>query len=443
MTELKQYRIRAASAAELVQDIEQAVASGALVPGQRLPSVRWLAADVGLSPVTVAAGLAELRRRGVVLTEPRRGSRIGQGPPIGTSRRPLPVPAGARDLSRGNPDPALLPDLRRAISRCDLPLRLYGDAPALPELLAHAREQLRADGIPGEALCIVSGALDAIERVLQAHLRPGDSVAVENPGYAALYDLLRAQGLSLEPVEVDERGMRPSGLRGALERGARAAIITPRGQNPTGATLDAERARQLGDVLAASPQALVIEDDHLGAVAGSKLHTTVAGRGRWAATRSVAKALGPDLRLAVLAGDSQTIARVQGRQQCGPGWVSHILQTLVLGLWTDPAVQAQVTHASAVYAERRERLLACLASSGVRAHGASGLNVWVPVEDEAGVVGALIQRGWVVAAGAPYRIAGSSPAIRVTSATLTGLEAERLAADLADVLAPAGFSRSG
>ncbi|MEA2202210.1 MAG: hypothetical protein QOI89_2806 [Solirubrobacteraceae bacterium] len=443
MTELRQYRITAASAAELVQDIERAVASGALATGQRLPSVRRLAADVGLSPVTVAAGLAELRRRGVVVTEPRRGSRIGQGAPIGTSRRPLPVPAGARDLSRGNPDPALLPDLKGAIGRCELPRRLYGDAAALPELLAHAREQLRADGIPGESLCVVSGALDAIERVLQAHLRPGDRVAVENPGYAALYDLLRAQGLSLEPVEVDDRGMRPSGLRAALERGARAAIITPRGQNPTGATLDAERARRLRDVLAASPGALVIEDDHLGAVAGSELHSIVAGRGRWAATRSVAKALGPDLRMAVLAGDPQTVDRVQGRQQCGPGWVSHILQTLVLGLWTDPAVQAQVAHASAVYAERRERLLSCLASSGVRAHGASGLNVWVPVEDEAGVVGALIQRGWVVAAGAPYRIAASPPAIRVTSATLTGPEAARLSADLADVLAPAGFSRSG
>ncbi len=232
-------------------------------------------------------------------------------------------------------------------------------------------------------------------------------------------------------------------LHAALTRGAVAVVLTPRGQNPTGAALDAGRARELSALLADFPHALVIEDDHLGPVAGSELHTTVAGREHWAATRSVAKALGPDLRLAVLAGDAQTVARVQGRQQCGPGWVSHILQTIVLGLWTDPAVQALVARASATYAERRERLLACLARAGVQAHGASGLNVWVPVQDEAGTVGALMQRGWVVAAGAPYRLAGRPPAIRVTTATLTEPEAGRLAADLAEVLAPSGFSRSG
>jgi DNA-binding transcriptional MocR family regulator len=443
MTELTQYRISAASAAELVGEIEEAVASGALAPGQPLPSVRRLAAEVGLSPVTVAAGLAELRRRGVVLTEPRRGTRIGQGPPITFSRAPLPVPAGARDLSRGNPDPALLPDLGRALRRSELPVRLYGEAPALPELLALAREQLQADGLPGESLCVVSGALDAIERVLQAHLRAGDRVAVESPGYAALYDLLRAQGLSLEAVAVDDLGMRPRELRAALARGARSVIITPRGQNPTGAALDSRRAGELRAVLDESPRTLLIEDDHLGAVAGTPLHTIVPGRLRWAATRSVAKALGPDLRLAVLAGDPQTIARVQGRQQCGPGWVSHVLQTIVLRLWSDPAVQAQVGRASVVYAERREGLLASLARRGVHARGASGLNVWVPVDDEAATVGALMQRGWVVASGAPYRLAGSPPGIRVTTATLTEAEAARLALDLAEVLAPAGYSRSG
>ncbi|HWX96723.1 MAG TPA: aminotransferase class I/II-fold pyridoxal phosphate-dependent enzyme [Solirubrobacteraceae bacterium] len=443
MAELTQYRIRAASAAELVESIEAGVAGGALAPGDRLPSVRRLALEVGLSPVTVAAALAELRRRGVVVTEPRRGSRIGQGPPISSLRVPMPVPPGARDLSRGNPDPALLPDLARALSRIELPVRLYGEPAAVPELTALAREQLQADGVPGEDLCVVSGALDGIERVLEAHLRSGDRVAVETPGYAALFDLLRARGLTLVPVEMDERGMRPDALRGALGRGASAVIVTPRGQNPTGAALDGARVRELGGVLDAFPRTLVIEDDHLGPIAGCELHTTVGGRQRWAATRSVAKALGPDLRLAVLAGDPQTVARVQGRQQCGPGWVSHILQTLVVGLWTDRSVAELVTRAALTYAERRECLLACLRSAGVRALGASGLNVWVPVDEETTVVGALLQRGWVVAPGAPYRLPGTPPAIRVTIATLSEPEAARFAGDLAEVMAPARSSRSG
>jgi DNA-binding transcriptional MocR family regulator len=443
VTDLKQYPIQAGNAAELVRNIDAAVARGELGPGDRLPSVRRLALEVGLSPVTVAAALAELRRRGVVVTEPRRCSRIAQAPSIAPLRVPMPVPAGARDLSRGNPDPALLPDLARALARTNLPVRLYGEPPAVAELTELAREQLRADGVPCEALCVVSGALDGIERVLETHLRPGDRVAVESPGYAALFDLLRARGLALEAVELDERGMRPSALRGALERGASAAIITPRGQNPTGAALDAGRALELRLVLEAFPRTLVIEDDHLGLLAGGELHTTVGGSERWAATRSVAKALGPDLRLAVLAGDPQTVDRVQALQQCGPGWVSHILQALVLALWTDPTVQQLVASAALAYSQRRECLLASLQRVGVHALGSSGLNVWVPVDEETGVAGALLQRGWVVAPGAPYRLPGSPPAIRVTTATLSEPEAVRLAGDLADVLAPARSSRSG
>lgn len=435
--------MRASSAAELVQAVEAAVAGGTLAPGERLPSVRRMAAAVGLSPVTVAAAVAELRRRGLVITEARRGTRIGEGPPVGSLRAPLPVPEGARDLSRGNPDPALLPDLHAAMVRARPPLRLYGELPAMPELTRIAREQLQADGVPADALCVVSGALDGIERVLQAHLRPGDRVAVESPGYAALFDLLRAQGLLLEPVALDERGMLPAELAAALARGACAAIITPRGQNPTGAALDERRAAELTAVLARSPGTLVIEDDHLGPVAGSELHTTVAARERWAATRSVAKALGPDLRLAVLAGDAQTVARVQGRQQCGPGWVSYVLQTLVLELWSDPQVHAQIERARETYAERRRRLTEALLQRGVRAHAPSGLNVWVPVDDEAGVIGALLQRRWVVAPGAPFRLGAAAPAVRVTISTLSAAEAERLSDDLADVLAPTRWARSG
>jgi DNA-binding transcriptional MocR family regulator len=442
MSEAIQYRIKAKGAAGLVSEVEQAVARGLLDPGQRLPSVRRLASQAGISPATVAAGLAELRRRGVVVTEERRGTRIGQAPPI-SAPTPLPVPDGARDLSRGNPDPALLPDLALALGRIELSRRLYGEAPEHAGLIALAREQLQEDGVPGEELCVVSGALDGIERVLQSHLRPGDRVAVENPGYAALYDLLRAQGLGLDGVEVDQRGMRAEALELVLARGASAAIVTPRGQNPTGAALDFGRAAELRAVLDEHPDVLLIEDDHLGPVAGCELHTLAPGRRRWAATRSVAKALGPDLRLAVLTGDPQTVSRVRGRQLCGPGWVSHVLQALVYELWTDEQTREAVALACEIYTARRVGLIEAMEQRGVSSNGASGLNVWVPVVDEAGVMAALLQHGWVVAPGARYRLSGSDPAIRITSATLTKPESDRLATDLAAILSPDAVSRSG
>ena len=83
--------------------------------------MRRLAEEVGLSPATVAAASAELRRRGVVVSEQRRGTRIGERPPLGSWRATLPVPPGARDLSRGNPDPQLLPDLSRALRGSSCP----------------------------------------------------------------------------------------------------------------------------------------------------------------------------------------------------------------------------------------------------------------------------------------------------------------------------------
>ncbi len=102
-----------------------------------------------------------------------------------------------------------------------------------------------------------------------------------------------------------------------------------------------------------------------------------------------------------------------------------------------------MARASATYAERREQLLAELSRHGLSAHGASGLNVWIPVHEEAATVGALIQRGWVLAPGAPYRLPGSQPGVRVTTATLSEREAARLADDVARILAPGAFSRSG
>ena len=185
---------------------------------------------------------------------------------------------------------------------------------------------------------MVSGALDGVERALAARLRPGDAIAVEDPGFAGLLHLLRANGYALRPVAIDGRGMTPAALARALEEGVAAVVLNPRGQNPTGASLDEERAAALRAVLDRHPDVMVLEDDHLGPIAGTPRVTLTAGRRHWAAARSLAKSLGPDLRLAVLAGDPHTINRVRGRQTVGPGWVSHLLQRTAAELLADKQV---------------------------------------------------------------------------------------------------------
>jgi DNA-binding transcriptional MocR family regulator len=272
--------------------------------------------------------------------------------------------------------------------------------------------------------------------VLQAHLRPGDRIAVEDPGYVAVFDLIAALGLVAEPVAVDDGGPLAADLERALRTGVEAFVLTPRAQNPTGAAVGPARARELGAVLAKHPDVLVIEDDHAGPVAGVPAVSIAKGRERWALLRSASKSLGPDLRLAVLAGDATTIARVEGRQSVGTGWVSHLLQDLVTALWSDPATDDALRRAAATYTTRREAFVRALAAHGIMAHGRSGLNVWVPVPEEAAVVAALAHAGWAIRAGERYRLR-SGPAVRITTATLVPRDGERLAAALAEALRPA------
>jgi len=438
---VKQYRISGRSAAEIAASVERGIESGALRPGDRLPAVRGLAAALGVSPTTVAAALAELRSRGLVVTHARSGSQVSWRPPLDGPWLGPAIPPGARDLASGNPDPALLPDLTPHLRRLEPPRQLYGDEPMLPALRELAAAELAADGIDASELAAVSGALDGVERALQAQLRPGDVVAVEDPGFPGVFDLLRALGLALRPVPVDERGMVPAALAEALAVGVDAVVLNPRGQNPTGASLDRARATELRAALDLHPDAMVIEDDHLGPIAGIERIALTAGRRRWAAARSVAKSLGPDLRLALLAGDERTMSRVRGRQAIGPQWVSHLLQALVASLWSDPATAAALARAAETYAARRRRLLAALAQLGVEASGPAGISVWVPVPDEAHVVRALLERGWAVSPGAPYRLR-SAPAIRVTVSALREEEAGTFAASLAQALRPARLTRT-
>lgn len=417
---LGEYRIVGRRASEIAASVERAVGAGELEPGQHLPPMRELATQLGVNPNTVAAAYRTLRERGVIETAGRRGSRV-RPRPASTVRGSVRVeaPPGVRNLSEGNPDPALLPSLREALAaaarrNAEEP-GLYGQAPVDEEFARLARAGLNADKVPDGPVAVTSGALDAIERVLAAHLRPGDVVAVEDPGWGSLLDLVPALGLRPVPVALDDDGPLPGEVERALAAGARALIVTDRAQNPTGAAVSEERARELRAVLARFPRTLLIEDDHGHAIVDLPLHPLAGVTDSWALVRSTAKAYGPDLRIAVLTGDAVTVDRVLGRQQLGPGWVSRLLQRAVVHLWTSGAVNPLVVaHA---YGERRDALVGALAQRGVQAHGRSGMNVWVPVSDETGAVARLLQAGWAVAPGARFRMS-APPGVRLTVSEL-------------------------
>ncbi|MGK5678625.1 aminotransferase class I/II-fold pyridoxal phosphate-dependent enzyme [Actinoplanes sp. URMC 104] len=441
-----QYQVSGDSAASISASIEEGVRTGVWEFGTALPPVRILAESLHVSPATVAKAYQELRQRGVVETEGRRGTRIRSRPPVAGPRSALrlPVPGDVRDLSSGEPDVRLLPPLGRAlraVAETNGPPQGYASAAAMPELIQAARPRLVADGIPAADadLTVTSGTLDAIERLLTAHLRPGDAVAVEDPGWANLLDLLAALGLRPIPVAVDREGPGVGAMEIALQSGARAAVITVRAQNPIGAAVTERRAQELRALFARRPGVLLIEDDHAAELAEQPPHCIGPVTGVWAVTRSASKPFGPDLRICLLAGDEATIARVVGRMRIGSGWVSTVLQRLLVHLWHDDEVTRAVAGAAEAYGLRRRALREALRVRGLHAEGETGINVWVPVPDETRAVGLMREAGYAVAPGSLFRLS-SPPGVRISIGPLDEEEIPALADAVATAVRPPSFA---
>lgn len=440
MIVLGRYQIAGGNAAAISASVEDGVRTGALAAGAALPPVRMLAQTLGVSPATVAKAYQELRSRGVLETAGRNGTRVRHRPAVLAPRASLrlPPPPGTVDLSTGDPDRRLLPPLGphlTAIADHYREAMTYADAGTLPAFLSTARDRLAADGIDAPEVMVTGGALDGVDRLLATHLRPGDAVAVEDPGWANLLDLVAAHGLRPIAVPVDDAGPTTEGLATALTLGARAVVVTSRAQNPTGAVIDASRAVELRAVLGAHPDVLLIEDDHAAELAAVELCPLAGATPHWAFLRSASKPWGPDLRIAILGGDAGTLARVAGRIRIGSGWVSTVAQRLLLLLWQHEA--GTVAAAGADYDRRRRALVDAISVRGGTAHGRTGINVWVRVHDETRAVGVLRDAGYAVSPGILYRI-GSPQAIRISIGSLDPAAIEPLA-DV--ILAAAGPGR--
>jgi len=424
----------------LARAVSRAIRDGALTPGTKLPPIREVATQLALSPTTVSAGWALLARSGSIRTDGRRGTTVSDraGPSSTRYRRALEGQTGfSLDLSTGVPDAALLPSLSTALGRLTTAGTpgSYLDEAVLPGLRA-----LLIDEWPyatGE-LTIVDGAMDALDLVVRTALRFGDRVLVEHPCFPPLLDLLDSIGADVVGVPLDPEGMEPRPLAAALELPAAAVILQPTAQNPTGISTTPRRARVLAG-LVDQADSLVIEDDSAGAIASAP----AVSLGRWIPHRTVhirsfSKSHGPDLRLAALSGPTPLIRNVLARRQLGQGWSSRLLQRILLSLLTDEGSRAQVRHAQGEYARRRAAFVDALALRGVDVGGTDGINIWVPVHDEAAALVRLASQGIGVTPGSPFAVLPHMPAhIRVTCG-LVGSDLD--VAALADQVAAAAHT---
>lgn len=420
-----QYHISGKSASAIADSIERAIDQGGFGNDGTLPTIRELAGALNVSPTTVNAAYAQLRARGRIGGNRRGGSRVIALAKVPTAGAPA-IRAGLRNLVAANPDPAFLPPLRPFIDRTLSEGRLYGAERTHPGLRAAAAARLEADRIPAGAIMIASGAADACHLALLTHLVPGDKIALEDPTYPPYRQLCAELRLQIVPVAIDDRGMVPESLGKAIRAGAKALIAVPRAQNPTGAALDGRRVQALVKELRHAPNLLVIEDDYVAMLASAPLFAIAGNVPRWMLVRSLAKTLGPDLRVAFAAGDPLTIERMQQRQALSAGWVSWIAQAASAAMLADAGVQKLVKTAQKAYAARRLRFARALRARGVPVADGDGLQLWLPVDDELHMVRMLDAEGWAVDSGARYRF-HSAPAVRIVTTTLEGDEVDRLA----------------
>ena len=429
------------SARGIAAAVSRLITAGALPTGTRLPTVRDVARELGVSPTTVSEAWSSLARAGAIETRGRSGTFVtSQSRPLRYAQLGgTPLPGVTNDLSTGVPDHDLLPSLTDALKRIgDGRLTTsYLDAPVLPQLEAALRARWP---FPPEQLTVVDGALDALDRVTGAVVRFGDHVLVENPTFPPTLDLLEVVGATVVGVPFSASGLSVEGLSAALaECSPTALFLQPRAHNPTGASMSAERAAALAEVLAGHPGVTIVEDDHAGDISSAP----AVSLGSWLPERTVhvssfSKSHGPDLRLAAIGGPASAVAAVADRRLLGPGWSSRILQAVLVDLLADSAAADQVAAARTEYARRRETLLAALAARGVTATAADGINLWLTVENEQVAMLSLAARGIAVAPGTPFEVSPlGGDHVRVTVGLVRdGFE------ELADILADAAGAQS-
>ncbi len=396
------------------------IRAGVLPVGTRLPSIRDLAYELGISPATLSEAWADLRRHKVITGRGRNGTWVSGDRFIAKPERF--ASAGnygpdALDLTLAVPDTALLPPLAEALAHAATVDKLndYERSRIIPELQSAVTERWPYQP---EAFLVTNGGYNAMYTAIRALVSPGSAVAIENPTAMRLLDILEDFGVKIIPVMCDEHGPTPESLHAALKERPTAFVFQPRLHSVTGQTVSADRMAELGDILQGS-KTLIIEDDGLGDISTAPSQS-LGNRfpDRTIHILSYSKTLGPDLRLAVLSSSALIVEQIQSYRAFSAGWTSRVLQGATAWLLRNPQSWAIVAQARTTYQHRRDGLADALTARGVDVRPGSGLCLWLPVASEPFATVTLAARNIAINPGRKFTLLPGDH-IRIATSTLT------------------------
>jgi GntR family transcriptional regulator / MocR family aminotransferase len=450
-------------ASAIYRALLEAIRSGRVGAGDRLPPTRALARDLGVARNTVATAYERLAAEGFLdarvgagtyvtdlaapVPAPRRAGALH--PRTGWTFRPLPVsgehPAPPHDFRVGIPDASLFPfDTWRRLVAAELrggahSPGTYAHPAGLPQLRAAiARYVSLARGVAAEAhdILVTHGTQQALDLVARVLIEPGDLVAVEDPGYPFARELFASYGARVVPVPVDSKGL----VVDQIPDRTRLVFTTPSHQFPLGPPLSLARRQALLQ-LANRRRVAVVEDDYDSEFrfTDRPLETLHAmdRHGRMVYVGTFSKSLVPALRSGYLVAPEPLREALLGARQLADGYGAPAEQAALARFVADGLLARHLRRARTTYGERRELLLAGLERLlGDRLEvvpSAAGLHVAAtfrdPAVDDVAVAAAALEAGVAVEPLSAYALGPSVPpglvlgyGAAVTSSITPGLE---------------------
>ena len=416
--------------------IEQAVRTGTLRPGERLPPQRELAATLGVDLTTDTRAYTMAREAGLIEGAGRLGSYVrnsaGLPPADMTGDAGMIMPPQPGFALLGNAIHQGLAALLRAGGQS--PLLQYQPMGGALRDRQEAATAYVARGLAtgAEQVVIAAGGQSGLHAILATALQRGDRIIAPGITYPGLIAAARQLGLGIEPVSADSGGIDPDAVQAAALAGAKAIYVVPTNDNPTSATLDLERRLWLAAIVRRHGLTL-IEDDAYGLLPAKPLPPLTAfvpERGWHIA--SVAKIISPVLRVAhVRAPDPESAARLAAEVHASTVMAPPLNAALVThwlreGIFTDLVAQVRAEGVA------RQRLIAPLLDGLDHAAHPEGYHLWLRLSDgirPAELSAQLRPLGLSIVAGERFAIdpASARPAVRISIGGAIGHERLRRA----------------